>query len=117
LSDTQDIIYPILIIVRGPGTKGFDLIKERNLPQTDGTDISFRRFVKDKYINSSENNLNLEIYRYKSPVFFNCEYKLIFFCEDAEHAAEFESQFFERVNQVYLPIKSKRFESSLFDVI
>jgi len=117
LSDVQDITYPVLIIARGPDTKGFELLKERNVPHTDGTMITLKRFVKDKYINTRENNVNLEIYRYKSPVFFNCEYRLLFFCEYAEHASEFETQFLERVSQNYIPIQSERFASQIFNVI
>jgi hypothetical protein len=117
LTDTGDIEYPVLIVSRNPNGKNFDLIHEKNIPHHPSSTVSIKRFVKDKYINSDENNINLEIYSYNPPVYFNCEYTVTFFCEYVEHASDFQVQFLNRLNQRYMPIQSKRFSSMYFDVI
>jgi len=115
-TDTGDVKYPILVVSR-PDGGGFKFINERNIPVTDSSRVSIRRFVKDRYINSDENNINLEIYRYDPPRFFECEYAVSLFCEYGEHVSEFQSQFLERLDQMFVPIKSERFRSMYFSVV
>ena len=117
LTDVGDITYPVLIINKDISSNNFSLINSRNVPQANATRISFRQFVKDKYINNEANNINVEIYRYYPPVHFKCQYQITFFCEYLGHANEFQMQFLNRINQVYYPIKSERFASAFFSIL
>jgi len=92
LTDTGDLEYPVLVLSRSESGKNFELVHEKNIPHHASSMISFKRFVKDRYINSDENNINLEIYSYSPPVYFKCQYNVTFFCEFAEHASDFQVQ-------------------------
>jgi len=116
-TEIGDVTYPVLIINKNIDGNSFTLRNERNAPKTDSARVTFRQIVKDKYINSDANNINLEIYNYYPPVYFKCNYQIMFFCEYMKHANEFQMQFLNRINQNIYPIKSERFKSDIFSVV
>lgn len=113
-SNVSDITYPVLVINR---TSTFQLQREKNVPHTEGTNINFSRIAKNKYINIDEPNVNIETYSYHAPVYFTTKYDIIFFCEYVQHSNDFMIEFFNRLNQQYMPISSKKYQSIYFDTI
>ena len=113
-SNVGDIKYPVLVVNR---TNTFQLQRDRNVPHTEATNININRIAKNKYINIDEPNINIEIYSYHAPVFFTTKYQIILFCEYIEHSNEFMMQFFDRLNQQYMPINSEKYKTIYFDTI
>jgi len=113
-SNVSDITYPILVINR---TNTFQLQRDRNVPHTEATNININRIAKNKYINTDEPNINIEIYSYHAPVYFTTKYQIIMFCEYVQHSNDFMMQFFERLNQQYMPINSEKYKTIYFDTI
>ena len=113
-SNVSDITYPVLVINR---TNTFQLQRDRNVPHTEATNININRIAKNKYINTDEPNINIEIYSYHAPVYFTTKYQIIMFCEYVQHSNDFMMQFFERLNQQYMPINSEKYKTIYFDTI
>jgi len=115
LTNVEDIKYPVNIINREMSS--FQLLPERNAPNTFQTQVVMKKIVKNRFVNETNPNMNLEIFSYDAPTHFKCEYNLIFFCEYMKHANEFQIQFLNRLNQQYIPVKSNKFEDFFFDTV
>ena len=117
ITDVKDIKYPVLIVSRALDTNSFNLRREKNIPVADGTRVSVNRILKNKYINTSVNNVDIEFFEYDPPKYFDVEYNLYFYCEYMGHATEFQTMFLDRVKQEYLAITSEKFKSIYFDTV
>ena len=116
LSDVGDIKFPTLIINRTATTQ-FKLQREKNVPSTDETRIKVSQIVQNKYIKEDDINVNIEVYTYYPPKYFEIQYQVVFYCETMKHATEFQTMFVDKTNQEYVPIRSEKFKSVFFDTI
>jgi hypothetical protein len=115
LTNVEDIKYPVNIINRD--LSSFKLLPERNVPNNYQTQVVMKKVIKNRYVNETNPNLNLEIYSYNPPTHFTCDYNIIFFCEYMKHTNEFQLQFLDRLNQQYVPVKSEKYDNIFFDTV